>query len=92
MPEKTWEQRLDETRANKEPFLGHPLLPIPLRDTRSRTERVSTYMELSLVRFLEQYSARGGFRGTSEVIRRLTILGAIAEGYQFDNSPEEDGQ
>lgn len=88
MAEKTWEQRLDEARTSKEPFLGHPLLPIPLRDTRSRTERVSTYMELSLLRFLEQYSARGGFRGTSEVIRRLTILGAIAEGYQFDDEQE----
>lgn len=67
----------------REPFLGHPMLPIPLRDNRSRTERVSTYVELDLLRFFEQYCARGGFRSTSEVVRRLAILGAIAEGYEF---------
>lgn len=84
MDKASWEQRLAETRDSKEPFLGHPLLPIPLRDTKARTERVSAYVELPLLRFFEQYQARMGARGVSEVVRRLAILGAIAEGYQFD--------
>lgn len=73
---------------HRDPFLGHPLLPIPLRDNKSRTERVSTYVELDLLRFFEQYCARGGFRSVSEVLRRLAILGAQAEGYQFDEDSE----
>ena len=79
-----WRKRLEKAFEGREPFLGHPLLPIPLRENTARTERVSTYIELDLFRFLEQYSARGGFRSVSEVIRRLIILGAEAEGYQFD--------
>lgn len=86
--EQTWEQRLDEAAKNKEPFIGHPLLPIPLRDSSARTERVSAYIEIGLVRFLEQYKARGGFSGLSEVVRRLVIIGARAEGYQFDGNKE----
>lgn len=87
--EKTWEQRLDEARTSKEPFIGHPLLPIPLLEKSARTERVSAYLELSLVRFLEQYQVRGGFRGLSEVLRRLVIIGATKEGYQFQGSLDE---
>jgi hypothetical protein len=83
-----WRERLERAFQSREPFLGHPLLPIPLRDNSARTERVSTYVELDLFRFLEQYSARGGFRSVSEVIRRLVIIGAEAEGYKFDK-PEE---
>ncbi|QHB37494.1 hypothetical protein SEA_LEOPARD_90 [Mycobacterium phage Leopard] len=81
--ERTWEERL---KGGTGPFIGHPMLPIPLRDNRARTERVSTYVELGLLRFFEQYCARGGFRSVSEVVRRLAILGAVAEGYEVEGS------
>lgn len=85
MGEMTWLQRLDRARTREgDPYLGHALLPIPLRDNRARTERASTYVELDLLKFYEQYCARGGFKSVSEVIRRLTIVGAMAEGYKFD--------
>ena len=71
--------------------MGHPMLPIPLRDSKARTERVSTYVELDLLRFFEQYAARGGFRSTSEVLRRLAILGAATEGYQFTGDVNATG-
>ena len=69
-----------------EPFLYDvpPILPIPLRGNPARTERVSSYMELDLVKFFEQYAARVGLRSTSEALRRLAIVGAMVEGYQFD--------
>jgi hypothetical protein len=84
----TWQERMEDAFQAREPFLGHPLLPIPLRETKSRTERVSTYVEYDFYKFMQEYAARGGFRGISEVLRRLAILGAKAEGYQFD---EKDG-
>ena len=86
----TWEKRLEEASAFKQPFLGHPLLPIPLRDNQARTERVSAYVELELLKFFEEYAARGGFRSTSEVLRRLAILGAQTEGYQFSEQPGQE--
>lgn len=84
-----WEKRLDETSQVQEPFIGHPLLPIMLLDDQARTERVSAYVEMPFQKFLEQYRVRGGFRSTSEVIRRLAIIGAQAEGYQFVEQPQE---
>lgn len=84
-----WGKRLEEAGQFKQPFLGHPLLPIPLRDNQARTERVSAYVEMDLLKFFEEYAARGGFRSTSEVLRRLAILGAQAEGYQFSEQPKE---
>jgi hypothetical protein len=90
--DKKWEARLEETRTSPDPFMGHPLLPIPLRSNKARTERVSTYVEWDLLKFFEQYGARGGFRSVSEVLRRLAILGAQAEGYQFDESTMQDNQ
>lgn len=79
-----WRGRMEEAFLASEPFIGHPLLPIPLKEKGARTERASTYVELEFLQFMEQYAARGGFRGVSEVLRRLAILGAKAEGYQFD--------
>lgn len=87
---EAWQGRMEEAFQAREPFLGHPLLPIPLRETKSRTERVSTYVEYDFYKFMEQYCARGGFRGISEVLRRLAILGAKAEGYQFDEESKSD--
>jgi hypothetical protein len=84
MGDKAFEDRVREALTSREPFLGHPLLPIALRDSKSRTERISTYLELDFVRFLEQYGVRAGMRGLSEVLRRLAIIGAQAEGYAFD--------
>lgn len=81
--EGTWQERMESAFQSREPFMGHPLLPIPLRDKAARTERVSSYMELDLVKFLEQYQVRGGFKGLSEVVRRLVIIGAAKEGYDF---------
>lgn len=78
--------RLMDALNASEPYLGHTLLPIPLMEERARTERVSAYVELDLVRFLEEYKTRMGARATSEAVRRLIILGAIAEGYQFNNA------
>lgn len=92
MGEMTWQQRLEEQFQGREEFLGHPLQPIPLRENAARTERVSAYIELDLLRFLEQYSARGGFRSVSEVLRRLTIIGAEAEGYQFNQGDNQSGK
>ena len=85
-----WQDRMEEAFQSPEPFVGHPLLPIPLRDTKARTERVSTYVEYDFYKFMQQYAARGGFRGISEVLRRLAILGAKAEGYQFEE--QGDGE
>jgi len=79
-----WQDRMEEAFQAREPFLGHPLKPIPLRETKSRTERVSTYVEYDFFKFMQEYAARGGFRGVSEVLRRLAILGAAHEGYQFE--------
>lgn len=84
-----WKERMETAFQAKEPFLGHPLLPIPLRDNNARTERVSTYVELDLLKALEQYAVRGGFRSVSEVLRRLAIIGLHAEGYQFDHAAAE---
>lgn len=81
---KDWRENLEEAFQKREPFLGHPLNPIPLVGTPARTERVSTYMELSLLKTLEEYCTRGGFRSVSEVLRRLVIIGLLAEGYDFD--------
>lgn len=85
MGEKTFEQHMDE--AGRKPFLGHPLLPIPLLQDTARTERVSAYVELPLLRFYESYRVRMGARSISEVIRRLSILGAQREGYVFNKEP-----
>jgi hypothetical protein len=84
-----WRDKLERAFQKQEPYRGHSLLPIPLRENAARTERVSTYIELDLFRFLEEYSARGGFRSVSEVIRRLIIIGAEAEGYEFDRPEPE---
>lgn len=79
-----WRSKLEQQFSSAEPFLGHPLKPIPLRENAARTERVSTYVELDLLKALEEYAARGGFRSTSEVLRRLAIIGLQSEGYQVD--------
>lgn len=63
---------------------GVPLLPIPLLGDEARTERVSSYVEPSLLRFYERYRLRMGARSVSEVIRRLTIIGAQSEGHSFE--------
>lgn len=85
----TWQERMEAAFQSREPFLGHPLKPIPLLETKSRTERVSTYVEYDFYRFMQEYATRGGFRGVSEVLRRLAILGAAHEGYQFDGSVDD---
>lgn len=79
-----WQERMESAFQSREQFMGHPLLPIPLRETKARTERVGTYVELDFLKFLEEYSARGGFRSVSEVLRRLAIIGAQTEGYVFE--------
>ena len=79
MAEKSFEEHMEDGVA-------HPMLPIPLLDDAARTERVSAYVELPLLRFLERYKVRMGARSLSEVIRRLTILGAERENYKFDES------
>ena len=81
-----WRERMEDAFNSREPFVGHPLHPIPLRTNGARTERVSTYVELDLLKALEQYAARMGARSVSEVVRRLTILGLQGEGYQFDEA------
>ena|SRR5256885_1292436 len=85
-----WQDRLEDAFQSREPFLGHPLLPIPLLETTSRTERVSTYVEYDFYKFMQEYAARGGFRGISEVLRRLAILGAAHEGYQFTGELQDE--
>lgn len=87
MGDKTFEDRIAEARDSLGDFLGNPMLPIPLRDDKSRTERVSTYVELDLLKFFEEYKVRAGFRSVSEVLRRLAIIGAQVEGYHF-NEPQ----
>jgi hypothetical protein len=84
-----WRERMKEAFTAEEPFIGHPLLPIPLKESGARTQRVSAYVELEFLQFMEQYQARGGFRGVSEVLRRLAIIGAQTEGYQFEQ-PQGD--
>lgn len=87
-PTDAWRTRMEDAFQSKEPFIGHPLLPITLRENTARTERVSTYVELEFLKFMEQYEARGGFRSVSEVLRRLAIIGAQAEGYQFNDGDD----
>ena len=79
-----WRSKMEQSFMSTEPYLGHPLKPIPLRENAARTERVSTYVELDLLKALEEYAARGGFRSTSEVLRRLAIIGLQSEGYGVD--------
>ena len=79
MPELARDQRF---RKPKEVYLGHRTLPVMIR-SRGHSERVSTYMELSLLKFLESYRAHGGYRSVSGVMRHLIIAGAEAEGYHF---------
>jgi hypothetical protein len=80
-----WEKRM-ELALKGGPYLGHPMLPIPLRGEEARTERVSSYVELDFLKFMEEYKARGGFRSVSEVLRRLAILGAMTEGYELQEA------
>lgn len=80
---ENWQERVEKAFQAREPFLGHAMLPIPLQETKARTERVSAYVEYDFYKFMEQYGARGGFRSVSEVLRRLAIIGAAAEGYKF---------
>lgn len=84
-----WQSRIRDALTSKQPFIGHPLHPIPLRDNTPRTEKISTYVELEFLFFLEEYAARAGFRSISEVMRRLMVIGAMAEGYTFD---EQNGE
>lgn len=84
---QTWQEKMEKSFNKQEPFIGHSLRPIPLRENAARTERVSTYMELDLLKALEEYAARGGFRSTSEVLRRLAILGLESEGYKVNEQP-----
>lgn len=79
-----WQKRLDETLSTNEPYLGHELRPIPLRKSPPKTEKIATYVELDLYKFFEEYAVRMGARSISEVVRRLSIIGALAEGYKFD--------
>lgn len=83
-----WKARLEAAFQSQEPFIGHPLAPIPLLKTPKRTEKVVSYVELELVMFFEQYAARMGGGSVSEVVRRLAIIGAMAEGYAFDEEQQ----
>lgn len=76
-------ESMKDAEQSKVPFLGHPMLPIPLKSDDARTQRVSTYVEIPLEEFYEEYRKRMGARSLSEVVRRLSILGAQAEGYRF---------
>lgn len=64
-------------------YWGHSLKPISVRGNKSRTERVSTYVEYDFLQFLQEYRDRLGVRSVSEALRRLAILGAQSEGYTF---------
>jgi len=79
-----WGKRIDQVLSGDVPFLGHTLRPIPLRNNPAKTEKVAVYMELELLKFFEEYSARSGAGSLSAVIRRLAIIGALAEGYKFN--------
>lgn len=77
----TWQERL---HAALKPYPGHPLQPLPLRDNPARTEKMVTYVELEFARFIESYAARMGSRSSSEALRRLAIIGALAEGHNIE--------
>lgn len=79
-----WRDRLEQAFLESEPYIGHPLKPLPIRKNPQRTEKLVTYVELDLVRFVEQYAARTGNESVSGALRRLAIIGAIAEGYIID--------
>lgn len=55
------------------------MIELPLESTEMRTERVTTYVELPLLKMFESYAAKGGFRSVSEVLRRLAIIGLDTE-------------
>lgn len=58
--------------------------PIMLESNRSgRTERVCSYVEPGLMTMLEDYRIKAGDTSISVALRRLTIIGAEVEGYQF---------
>lgn len=80
-----WQKRLSDALKDHRPYLGHMLHPVPLLEPVARTVKISSYVELDFARFLEQYAARIGSRSVSESIRRLAIIGAMAEGYVFDD-------
>jgi hypothetical protein len=83
-----FKKKLADRLASAQPYLGHPMLPIPLLPQSARTIKVGSYVELELARFLEEYTGRYGGRSTSETVRRLIIIGAMAEGYIFDESEQ----
>lgn len=68
---------------NKELWLGHPMKPVPILRDAPRLTRVSTYVEAELDTFLAEYALRAGM-SKSHALRRLAILGAMSEGYQFN--------
>ncbi len=71
------------------------MIDLPTMDTEPtepRTERVSTYVEMPLLKAYEEYAERGGFRSVSEVIRRLTIIGLDHErGIEARKRASDDG-
>jgi hypothetical protein len=71
-----------KVKATKKVSLGTNAHPVQLH-MWGRAERVSSYIEIELYRFLEQYRADYGYRSVSEVMRHLTILGAESEGFTF---------
>lgn len=69
-------------------WYGHELKPLPLKNTGVKDIRESCYIEDSLAEFIGNYANRmGGSR--SHALRRLAILGAIAEGYEIIDESEE---
>lgn len=69
-------------------WLGHPMHPISIKREEPKTTRESTYVEEEFSKFLGEYGLRGGM-SKSHVLRRLAILGAMSEGYQFDGQLED---
>jgi len=74
-------------KNRKEPWLGNPMKPIPITQDLPRDTRESTYIEETLSRFIGEYSLRGGM-SRSHAVRRLIILGAMSEGYEFEGELE----
>lgn len=72
-------------------WLGHHMRPIKIRKEEPKILRESTYLEEELSKFLAEYALRAGM-SKSHVLRRLAILGAMSEGYQFDGQLDEDDE
>jgi hypothetical protein len=64
-------------------------IKVPGTPRGERTERVSAYVEYDVFNVIDDYRERMGLSSNSDALRRLAIVGAMAEGYTFDEKTKK---